>query len=82
MFHEHGLQGVNDRTLEADGCVAPVRGILSIAEPLVGNPVSAGVADLAVHHEDLAMSSMVQQPQVPESWRAVHQNVGATRTEL
>ena len=71
VLREHGLEAVDDRALQPHAGVAPMLGVVAVAEPLVGDAVAEGVADRAVDDEQLAMGAVIEAAEVPPMRLAV-----------
>src|SRR5918993_1243577 len=71
VLRENRLQAMHDGSFEAYPRVAPVVRVRTVAEPLVGDPVTERVADLAVEDEQLAMRAVIEAAEVPPMRLAV-----------
>ena len=72
---------MHDGSFEAHARVAPVLGVRAVAEPLVGDAVAEGVADLAVDDEQLAMRAVIEAAEVPPMRLAVGGELHAVALE-
>ena len=59
IVQEHRLHLRNDGPLDAKVRVAPLRGILRVAAPLVGDADPAGKANAAVYNQHFAVGAII-----------------------
>ena len=81
VLRENGLEAMDDGPFQAHAGVAPVLGVCAVAEPLVGDPVAEGVADLAVDDEQLAVRAVIEAAEVPPMRLAVGRELHAVALE-
>src|SRR5690606_29206163 len=79
---EGGLELRHDRTLNLEVHVAPVRTVLCMPRPLVGDPDAPGKAHLPINHQQLAMGTVVEPAQVVPLQRPVLVNLGTGVADL
>src|SRR6266851_3001254 len=69
VFAERSLQAIDDRTADAESCIAPMLAVLRVALPLLRETEAADVPDATVDDHEFAVIAIVHATEIAETQR-------------